>query len=55
MITIPIVVYGIARYAQLLYEKEQGETPEKIITQDKPLIAAIALWGGIVIGLIYLF
>ncbi len=55
MVTVPIVVYGIARYAQLLYEKEQGETPETIITKDKPLIAAIALWGAIVIGLIYLF
>ncbi len=55
MITIPLVVYGIARYAQLLYEKDQGETPEKIITQDKPLIAAIILWGLIVISLIYLF
>ena len=55
MVTVPIVVYGIARYAQLLYEKEQGESPETIITKDKPLIAAIALWGAIVIGLIYLF
>lgn len=55
MITIPLVVYGIARYAQLLYDKEQGETPEKIITQDKPLIAIIAIWGLIVISLIYVF
>ncbi len=55
MVTVPIVVYGIARYAQLLYEKEQGESPETIITKDKPLIAAILAWGAIVIGLIYLF
>lgn len=55
MVTIPLVVYGIARYAQLLYEKEQGEAPEKIITQDKPMIATILLWGIIVISLIYVF
>ena len=55
MVTIPLVVYGIARYAQLLYEKEQGEAPEKIITQDKPLIFTIALWGLIVVSLIYIF
>lgn len=55
MITIPLVVYGIARYAQLLYEKEQGEAPEKIITQDTPLISTILLWGLIVISLIYIF
>ncbi len=55
MVTIPIVVYGISRYAQLLYEKTQGETPEKIIIKDIPLISTIILWGVIVISLIYLF
>jgi 4-hydroxybenzoate polyprenyltransferase len=53
MISIPFVVYGIARYAQLLYEKEQGERPEKIITTDLPLILTMATWGGIVVALIY--
>lgn len=54
MITIPFAVYGIARYAQLLYEKEEGERPEKIITSDLPLIVTILLWGIIIISLIYL-
>ncbi len=53
MITIPLVVYGVARYAQLLYEQEQGERPEKIITTDKPLVATIILWASIMILLIY--
>ncbi len=55
MITIPLVVYGITRYAQLLYEKYEGERPEKLITSDIPLIITIAFWGGIIISLIYLF
>ncbi len=55
MITIPLVVYGIARYAQLLYEKEQGERPEKVITTDIPLVITIFSWALIVIGLIYVF
>lgn len=55
MITIPLVVYGISRYAQLLYEQEEGEAPEKLITQDKPLVLTIFLWGLIVIFLIYVF
>lgn len=55
MITIPLVVYGISRYAQLLYEREEGERPEKIITTDKPLVATIVAWGLMVISLIYLF
>lgn len=55
MVTIPLVVYGIARYGQLLYEREQGEAPEKIITQDKGLILTMFLWGLVVISLIYIF
>ena len=55
MVTIPLVVYGISRYAQLLYEKEEGERPEKIVTTDRPLIVTIILWGLMVIGLIYVF
>ncbi|MCX7881028.1 MAG: UbiA prenyltransferase family protein [Patescibacteria group bacterium] len=55
MMTIPLVVYGISRYAQLLYEKYEGEIPEKIVTTDKPLIITVFLWGAIVIGLIYVF
>ncbi len=54
MISIPFVVYGIARYAQLLYEKEEGERPEKLITTDMPLIASIGIWGLITISLIYI-
>lgn len=53
MITIPLVVYGISRYAQLLYEKAEGERPEKIITTDIPLIVTVGLWGLTVILLIY--
>lgn len=55
MITIPLVVYGISRYAQLLYEREEGEAPEKLITQDRPLVFTIFLWGLIVVFLIYFF
>ncbi len=55
MVTIPLVVYGVSRYAQLLYVREEGERPEKIITTDKPLIVTMALWGLIVIGIIYVF
>jgi len=55
MTTIPLIVYGISRYAQLLYEREEGERPEKIVTTDRPLIFTMFLWGLIVIGIIYVF
>ena len=54
MITIPFVVYGIARYAQLLYEREEGERPEKIITTDRPLLVTIFLWTTALVLLIYI-
>ena len=55
MITIPFVVYGVARYAQLLYERERGERPEKVIVTDVPLVISIVLWGTLIILLIYVF
>lgn len=52
MATIPIVLFGIMRYMQLIYEGK-GESPEKILTTDIPLLTTIVLWGVILIGIIY--
>ena len=53
MITIPFVVYGIMRYLQLIYERNEGESPETILLSDKPLIATVLTWGVMVIGVLY--
>jgi len=53
MITIPFVVYGIMRYLQLIYEKNEGESPERILLSDKPLIFTVLAWGVMVIGVLY--
>ncbi len=53
MITVPFVIIGIMRYAQLIYEKQAGEKPEKLITSDIPLVASIITWGVMVIFIIY--
>jgi 4-hydroxybenzoate polyprenyltransferase len=53
MITIPFVVYGIMRYLQLIYEKNEGESPERVLLSDKPLIVTVLLWGVMVIGVLY--
>lgn len=52
MITIPIVLFGIMRYMQLIYEGK-GESPEQILTSDIPLLATIIIWGLLVVGVIY--
>lgn len=53
MVTVPLVVYGIARYAQLLYERVEGERPESIITKDVPLVTTILIWVTLIILFIY--
>ena len=53
-LTIPLVVYAIARYGQLFYTRIEGERPEKIIISDGPLIGIMILWGAMVVSFIYL-
>lgn len=55
MITIPIVVYGIFRYLYLIFEKKEGESPEKVLLEDTPLFLAVLLWMLITFVLIYVF
>ena len=52
MITIPFVLYGIMRYMQLIYEGK-GESPEKIMTSDKPLMITMLGWGITLLIVIY--
>jgi 4-hydroxybenzoate polyprenyltransferase len=44
MLTIPVVIYGVARYLYVIYEKREGESPERILLQDKPLLITAVLW-----------
>jgi hypothetical protein len=53
MITIIPVVYGLMRYIQDIYEKNEGESPEKVLLSDIPLLIDVILWAILVIILIY--
>src|SRR5690606_14982122 len=53
MITIVPVVYGLMRYLQDIYEKHEGESPEKVLFTDKPLLATVIIWVILVIMIIY--
>jgi len=53
MLTIPVVIYGVMRYLQLIYEKGEGDSPEKVLLSDKPLLTSVCLWGMMVVGIIY--
>lgn len=54
IITIPFVIFGLMRYAQLAYEGTEGERPEKIITTDIPLVASILGWGIAIVLILYI-
>ncbi|MBI2190072.1 MAG: decaprenyl-phosphate phosphoribosyltransferase [Candidatus Levybacteria bacterium] len=53
MITIIPVVYGLMRYLQDIYEKHEGESPEKVLLSDIPLLTTVVVWVVLVIGIIY--
>jgi 4-hydroxybenzoate polyprenyltransferase len=53
MLTIPIVIYGVARYLYVIYEKEEGESPARVLLSDRPLLYTVILWGFFVMGIIY--
>lgn len=53
MITILPVVYGLMRYLQDIYERDVGESPEKVLLTDKALLATVLFWILLVILIIY--
>lgn len=55
MITIPFVVYGIFRYLYLIFEKKEGESPEKVLLTDTPLFTTVLAWVALVFIIIYAF
>jgi hypothetical protein len=54
MLTVPIVIYGVMRYLQLVYESNQGESPERVLLQDKPLLITASVFGFMVFVIIYI-
>lgn len=53
MITTIPVVYGLMRYMQDIYEKQEGESPERVLLSDKSLLGAVVVWVLLVIIVIY--
>ncbi len=54
MITIPVVIYGVMRYMNIIYQQgPRAEAPERVLLSDKPLLGSVLLWGALVIWVIY--
>ncbi|MDD2240173.1 MAG: decaprenyl-phosphate phosphoribosyltransferase [Kiritimatiellae bacterium] len=52
--TIPFVVFGLFRYMDLVYRQDKGDRPEHILLTDGPLMADVAIYGGVVLGILLL-
>jgi decaprenyl-phosphate phosphoribosyltransferase len=53
MITIIPVVYGLMRYLQRIYERHEGESPERVLFSDRALLTSVVIWASLVILIIY--
>lgn len=53
MATVPVVIYAVMRYLYIIYEKKEGESPERVILTDNPLLSAVLIWLILVLGIIY--
>jgi hypothetical protein len=53
MATLPVVIFGIMRYIRVIYDGSRAESPERVILSDIPLLFSVALWGVMVIGMLY--
>lgn len=55
MLTVPIVIFGIMRYLQLVYEDNKGESPERVLLRDLPLLTAAMLFALFTLIILYAF
>ncbi|MBI2338345.1 decaprenyl-phosphate phosphoribosyltransferase [Candidatus Daviesbacteria bacterium] len=53
MATVPVVIYAVMRYLYIIYEKKEGESPERVLLTDTPLLSAVLIWLIMVLGIIY--
>lgn len=53
MVTVPFVIYGVMRYLYVIYEKKEGESPERVLLSDIPLLISVLAWAILVFLVIY--
>ena len=54
MVTIPLVIFGVMRYLALIYEENVGESPDKVLLNDKTLLTTVFSLILLIMAIIYL-
>jgi 4-hydroxybenzoate polyprenyltransferase len=54
MLTLPFVLYGIARYLYLIYEKKEADSPELALLHDWPLLVNVLLLIATLTAILYI-
>ncbi len=54
LLTVPFVLYFIARYLYLIHVRKEGGAPDELLLRDRPLLLNSALWAATVVALIYI-
>jgi 4-hydroxybenzoate polyprenyltransferase len=53
LLTVPFVYYGLFRYLYVIHRLGKGGDPTEVLFEDRPLLIGIALWGALVMFLLY--
>lgn len=53
MVSVPFVIYGVMRYLYVIHEKKEGESPERVLLSDTPLLTTVVLWAISIFIIIY--
>ena len=51
--TLPMVLFGIFRYLYLIYQRHEKRNPTEEILRDLPSVINVALWGAVVLWIVY--
>lgn len=54
MLTLPFVLYGVARYLYLIYEKREANSPELALLRDWPLLLDVMLLTATLVVIVYI-
>ncbi len=53
LITSAFVIYGVFRYLYLIYQKNEGDAPDRLLFSDRPLLVNLGLYAAAVFIILY--